>query len=118
MRAGPTSKRWRYPPPHPPDDCSEPNYKLLVLQSYSDIPLLPPGVDITVRLGNLFERIASINEDLEFSRLRQLRQESQILGEPVCRSCNDFLGGGHRYPGHSKYVRQSTQNQKKASFFP
>ena len=57
-----------------------------MLHRYYDISLLTPGVDVAVGLGDLLERIAPINDRLEFSRLSQLRQEAQILGAPGCGS--------------------------------
>ena len=45
-----------------------------MLQSYDDISLLAPGVDVAVSLDNLLEGIAPINDRFEFSRLSQFGQ--------------------------------------------
>ena len=44
-------------------------YSVGMLQSYDDISLLVPGVDVAVSVRDLLERIAPINDRLEFSRL-------------------------------------------------
>ena len=43
---------------------------VVMLQSYDDISLLAPGIDVAVSLGDLLERIAPIDNGFEFSRLR------------------------------------------------
>jgi len=45
----------------------------LVLQRYNYISLLAAGVDVAVSFGDLFERIAAIDDRFEFSCLGQLR---------------------------------------------
>src|SRR6266487_4934717 len=78
------------------------------LQSYDDISFLAPGVDVAVSLGDLLEGIAPINDRSEFSRLSQLREKTQVLYPPGCRSSDDFLAADHRHPRDLKHVWQPT----------
>ena len=52
---------------------------IVMLQSYDDISLLAPGVDVAVSLGDLLERIAPINDRSEFSRLSQPREKTEAV---------------------------------------
>ena len=43
---------------------------------YNDIALFLSGFDEPVRLGSLFQRIASVDNRLEFARLNQFFEEN------------------------------------------
>ena len=44
-----------------------------------DIAFFAPGINITMSLNDLFERIASINNGFEFARLNQIDEEMKIV---------------------------------------
>jgi hypothetical protein len=51
-----------------------------VFERDDDVPLLPSGIDVAVRLDHLFEPIATIDDRSEFSLLGQLGEEPQVSG--------------------------------------
>ena len=55
--------------------CS--SVSVVLVHRDDDIPLFVSCVDIPVRLGNLFQRIASINNRLKMSRFHQLFEKQQ-----------------------------------------
>ena len=75
-----------------------------------DIPLFLLGVNIPVGLGDLFERIASIDDWLDLSVLNQLCEEMDVFsgfarcsGGPV----DDFLAASSLYPSSSQLTRRA-----------
>ena len=57
---------------------------VVMFDGYDDIALFLACFDIPVSLGNLFQRIASINDRFYPSGLDQLLEENQILTHIVC----------------------------------
>ena len=56
----------------------------MMFHSDDDISLFVPFFDIPVRLGHLFQRIASINDRFYLPRLNQLFEEEQIFRLFAC----------------------------------
>ena len=56
-----------------------------MLHSDDDISLFVPFFDIPVRLGHLFQRIASIDDRFYLSCLNQLCEEEQVFRLFACR---------------------------------
>ena len=70
-------------------------------------PPFVPFIDISVRLGGLFQRIASIYDRFDLSRLDELFQEEEILrlfaGWPqTCEGKHGLFAPDDRSPCHGK----------------
>jgi hypothetical protein len=62
-----------------------PERKAILALSHADDHIAPlmALVDVTVRVGHLRERIASIDDGLETSRRREFSEQAHILGAPA-----------------------------------
>src|SRR5688500_1004756 len=71
---------------------------VVMFHSDDDVPSLAPGIDVSVSLGHLRERVTPIDDRLELSRLRQLREETQVLWAHGGWPGDDFPAARQRHP--------------------
>ncbi len=62
-----------------------------MFKSNNDTAPFAPRIHIGMRLDNLFQRILPIDHGLEFSRLSDLFEYTQILGPLSCQPGADHL---------------------------